>query len=406
MWCKFGSPPNKLQGAHNKAEGVWGVCLKCCIIIESFLYSLKELQLRLPTTHIRPSPELVGQMKHGCVLWLTDSNLIGEWWDCKAGSFHSLVAINLSKINMNMGALSGWAFADIWDTLKRLKERTSMFQLTLLTSWKGKGASLPTCIRIGLLNLQRKNCQSSGSQTLQDSLLDFLGSAPDPPEERSAGGLSLCGYSKVTKLAKFGHQRRYFLLCWLYLYVFVRICVVLYREMWDPRMSERCPRLSIRLQNQDVPGQLFYSFGGRRPRNIHNMVRTVRKKHENVKIAVFRRKQVVTRLPLACLHPDWSICDMHCSMTCWSCGSLILHHELLEHDVSVILFSHYQAVSRKLCATYVWSTSSNECTYLFDVACRVLVLVGGLRHAMQNWWSWVLGLLICVDLLILSCCPF
>jgi hypothetical protein len=120
MWCKFGSPPNKLQGAHSMAEGVWGVCLKCCIIIESFLYSLKELQLRLPTTHIRPSPELVGQMKHGCVLWLTDSNLIGEWWECKAGGFHSLVAINLSKINMNMGALSGWAFADIWDTLKRL----------------------------------------------------------------------------------------------------------------------------------------------------------------------------------------------------------------------------------------------------------------------------------------------
>ena len=41
------------------------------------------------------------------------------------------------------------------------------------------------------------------------------------------------------------------------------------------------------------PGNCSILSVGAGQENIHNMVRTVRKKHENVKIAVFRRKQVV-----------------------------------------------------------------------------------------------------------------
>ena len=120
------------------------------------------------------------------------------------------------------------------------------------------------------------------------------------------------------------------------------------------------------------PGNCSILSVGAGQENIHNMVRTVRKKHENVKIAVFRRKQVVTRLFLARLHPDCSICDMHCSMTCW--------------DLSPCITSCWNMMSRWFCLATIKQYHENCAQPMCDPLPPMSSVLSYLMLLVEYWY--------------------
>ena len=125
----------------------------------------------------------------------------------------------------------------------------------------------------------------NGSQTLsQDSLLDFLGSAPDPPEERSARGLSLRGYLKFTKVCP---QRR----------------------SWDVRALSSGFRIKVFPDKRSIFWWVQACAG-----------------QKTITICLGKRMRTV-RLPgsyqvVFGTFASRLVHDMHCSMTCRSCESL------------------------------------------------------------------------------------